>query len=228
MKHPVLKAEHREVLGKKVKKLRREGLMPANIYGREMKSTAVQVSMADFQSLYNEVGETGIIDVTVDNTAHPSLIKNLQWDYQRHLPLHADFFKVNLKEKIKAMVPVSLTGESEAVTNNIGTLLHILNEVEVEALPEELPDGIEVDITNLAQVDDQILVSEISVPTGVTVITDGGQLVAKIAELVAPEPEPVVEEEAAEGEEGATEGEETAEGETAEDTSPSESTEENA
>lgn len=226
MKHPVLKAEHREVLGKKVKKLRREGLMPANIYGREMKSTAVQVSMADFQSLYNEVGETGIIDVTVDNTAHPSLIKNLQWDYQRHLPLHADFFKVNLKEKIKAMVPVTLTGEAQAVKENIGTLLHILNEVEVEALPEELPDEIEVDVTNLAQVDDQILVSDISVPTGVTVISDGGQLVAKIAELVAPEPEPVVEEAA--GEEGATEGEENAEGETTENTSAPESTEETA
>ena len=227
MKHPVLKAEKREILGKKVKKLRREGLMPANVYGKDMKSTAIQVALIEFQTLYNELGETGIIDVTLDNTAHPSLIKNLQWDYQRHLPLHADFFKVNLKEKIKAMVPVILAGEPVAVKENIGTLLHILNELEVEALPEELPDQIEVDIAHLANVDDQILVSEIKSPEGVTIISDGGQLVAKIAELVAPEPEPEVETDA-EGEEGATEGETPGEGEATTDEGSSEAKEEAA
>jgi large subunit ribosomal protein L25 len=223
MKHPVLLAEHREILGKKVKKLRREGFLPANIYGKDMKSTAIQITLVDFQKIYNEVGETGIIDVTVDNIAHPSLIKNLQWNYQAHLPLHADFFKVNLKEKIRAMVPVTLTGEAEAVKENTGTLLHILNEIEVEALPEKLPDQIEVDITKLAQVDDQILVSEISVPQDVTIVSDGGQLVAKIAELVAPEPEPeVVVEEGTEGE--------TPEGESTEETASEEESpaEENA
>jgi large subunit ribosomal protein L25 len=216
MKHPILKAEKRDILGKKVKKLRRDGFLPANIYGKDMKSTPIQIALVDFQKIYSEVGETGIIDVTVDNTAHPSLIKNLQWNYQAHLPLHADFFKVNLKEKIKAMVPVTLTGEAMAVKENVGTLLHILNEIEVEALPEELPDGIEVDITNLAQVDDQILVSDVKAPTGVAFVTDQGQLVAKIAELVAPEPEPVVEEVA--------EGEETPEGEAKEEGTSEEST----
>jgi large subunit ribosomal protein L25 len=103
-----------------------------------------------------------------------------------------------------------------AVKENVGTLLHILNEIEVEALPEELPDGIEVDITNLAQVDDQILVSDVKAPTGVAFVTDQGQLVAKIAELVAPEPEPVVEEVA--------EGEETPEGEAKEEGTSEEST----
>ncbi len=224
MKHPILKAENRVVMGKQVKKLRREGVMPANIYGKDMSSTAVQVSLQEFKDLYAEVGETGIIDVTIGDTAHPVLIKNMQMNYQSRTPLHADFFKVNLKEKIKAMVPVSIVGESPAVKDNTGTLLQLLNEIEVEALPEKLPDHIEIDVTTLAQVGDQILVSDLKVDSDVTVTTDPSQGVARIAELVAPEPEPEVE--AAEGAEGeVTEGGETAEGSESEEGTSEESTE---
>src|SRR5262245_18608494 len=98
MKHPQLKADPREVMGKKVKKLRREGILPANIYGKDLESTAVQVAMKDFQDLYDEVGETGLVDVMLDGKRRPVLIKNVHMNYHTHTPLHADLYQVNLKE----------------------------------------------------------------------------------------------------------------------------------
>jgi len=211
MKHPILNATPRTVLGKKVKKLRKEGFLPANVYGKELASVSLQIAMKDFTDVYKQVGETGLIDLMVDGVKRPVLVKNVQFEYRQHSPLHADFYQVNLKEKVKAMVPLLLVGEPKAVTENLGTLLQTLSEVEVEALPEELPENIEVNIEHLAEVDDQIMISEFKVPEGVTILTDESQVVAKIAEIVV-EAEPVVEEgaetegaaPAAEGEEGST------------------------
>lgn len=201
MKHPVLNAAPRTVLGKQVKKLRREGNLPANVYGKGLASTAIQLPLKDFKAVFAEVGETGLIDLMVDGTKHPVLVKNLQLNYRTHDPLHVDFYEVNLKEKVKAMVPLEFIGEPKAVTENVGTLIQPASEVEVEALPESLPEKIEVNIENLAEIDDQITVAEITAPEGVAILTDPGQVVAKIAEIVVEEvPEP----EAEEGAEGAT------------------------
>lgn len=205
MKHPLLKAEKRTVLGKQVRKLRREGLLPANVYGKNLQSTAVQVKVADFEKIYKTVGETGLVDLEFDGKAKPVLIKNLQKNFQFNAPLHADFYQVNLKEKIKAMIPVVLTGEAQAVTDKVGMLLQSLSEVEVEALPEKLPENIEISVEHLAAVGDGITVADLKAPDDVTILTDETQTIAKVAELVAPEPEPE-EEAAAEGEEGAAEG----------------------
>lgn len=213
MKHPVLNATKRTVLGKKIKKLRREGIFPANVYGKELSSVSLQMPLKDFTDVYKQVGETGLIDLMVDGEKRPVLIKNVQFEFRQHSPVHADFYQVNLKEKVKAMVPLLLVGEPKAITENLGTLLQTLSEVEVEALPEELPENIEVNIEHLAEVDDQIMISEFKVPEGVVILTDETQVVAKIAAIVVEaEPEPVVEEgaetegaaPAAEGEEGST------------------------
>lgn len=215
MKHPILNATKRTVLGKKVKKLRKEGFLPANVYGKQLSSISLQLAMKDFTDVYKQVGETGLIDLMVDGEKRPVLIKNVQFEFRQHSPVHADFYQVNLNEKVKAMVPLLLVGEPKAVTENLGTLLQTLSEVEVEALPESLPENIEVNIEHLAEVDDQIMISEFKVPTGVTILTDEAQVVAKIAAIVVEaEPEPVVEE----GAEGETP--ETAEGEAPTDESP--------
>lgn len=212
MKHPQLTVEKREVLGKNVKKLRREGLLPANVYGKGLASVAIQVKTDEFKTIYKEVGDTGLIDVMLDGTRHPVLVKNLQMTYPLRVPLHVDFFQVNLKEKVKTMVQLVVTGEPKAVTEKIGLLLQTLSEVEVEALPEELPENIEVNVENLAALDEQITVADLKVPAGVTILTDGGQTIAKIVEPVQEEPEePAPDEEAAageEGEDGAAEGDE--------------------
>jgi large subunit ribosomal protein L25 len=211
MKHPLLVAQERKVLGKQVKKLRREGLLPANVYGKNIPSVSLQVQLADFDKVYKEVGETGLIDLQFNGETRPVLTKNLQMNFRSHAPLHADFYLVNLKEKIKAMVPVLLIGEAQAVTDKVGMLLQTLSDVEIEALPEQLAENIEVAIDHLAALDDHITVGDLKAPEGVTILTDAGQTVAKITELVIEEPEPEVTEETpaegetAEGEKEATE-----------------------
>jgi large subunit ribosomal protein L25 len=208
MKHPQLKVEKRKILGKKVKNLRKEGILPANIYGKDIKSASVQVLFKDFEKIYKQVGSTGIVDVEFDGKTIPSLIHSIQTDYHRN-PLHADFFKVNLKEKIKTMIPLSLIGEPKAVSEKQGLLMEIMHEVEVEALPEELPEHIEVNVENLSAVGEQVTVADVRTPQGVTILTDPGQVVAKIGELIVEEPEPETPEEGAtEEEEGAIEGKE--------------------
>ncbi len=210
MKHPVLEADERKILGKKVKKLRREGLLPANVYGKGIKSQSLQVKLADFQTVYKEVGETGLIDLKVDGKALPVLIKNLQMDYTANMPLHADFYQVNLKEKVKAMVPIELVGEAKAVTEKIGVLLQTLSEVEVEALPDKLPESIEVNIEHLAEVGDGINISDVKAPEGVEILNEAGVGVVRIGEPAKEEPVEAPAEEAgseagAAGEEGAKE-----------------------
>lgn len=199
MKHHVLDASERKVFGKKVKRLRREGLLPANVYGKGIKSQSLQVKLADFQSVYKEVGETGVVDLKTDGKVLPVLIKNLQIDYAANMPLHADFYQVNLKEKVKAMVPIELVGEAKAVTEKIGVLLQTLSEVEVEALPDKLPESIEVNIESLAEVGDGVNIGDIKAPEGVIILNEPGVGVVRIGEPAKEEPVEVPVEEAAEG-----------------------------
>lgn len=186
MKRPGLTVEKRKILGKKVKKLRREGMLPANIYGKDIKSLAVELPQKEFEKVFKDVGETGLIDVAINGELKPSLIHNVQYDYL-HNPLHADFFQVNLKEKVKTMVTIRTTGEAKAVIDKLGLLLQPLSEIEVEALPEDLPEYIEVNVEPLAAINDQIAVSEIKAPKGVAILTDPSQVVVKIGELISRE-----------------------------------------
>lgn len=187
MKRLILEVKKRDFVGRKAKKLRREGVLPANIYGKAVKSLAVQVSLKEFEKVFKEVGETGLIDLTVGSEIRPVLIHNVQKDPRTSLPIHADFYQVNLKEKIKTMVPVVAFGTPAAVTDKLGILLQQLSQIEVEALPEDLPEKIEVNVEHLASVDEQIIVADIKTPPGITVLTDGSQVVIKIGELVSKE-----------------------------------------
>ncbi len=204
MKRYNLKVEKRTVLGKQVKKLRREGILPCNIYGKDLESTAVQVPEKDFLAVFKEAGETGLVDIELGDKKTPVLIHNMQKNFRGAI-LHADFFQVNLKEKVKTMVPLEVIGEPKAVTEKIGILMNIISEVEVEALPAELPEKIEVNVEHLANIDDQITVADLKVPEGVTVLTEAEQVVAKIAELVSKEAQEQAAEEAAAAEEASAE-----------------------
>jgi large subunit ribosomal protein L25 len=217
MKHPKLAVEERKILGKKIKALRRTGILPGNVYGKDIKSTAVQVAEKEFQKVYAEVGETGLVDLELKEKTLPVLIHNVATDYRNNI-LHADFYKVDLKEKIKAMVPVETVGEPKAVTEKVGILMQILSEVEVEALPEELPEKIEINVEPLAQVGEQVAVADLKAPQGVQILTEPEQVVVKIDELVSKEAQELAAEEAAKAEEAkaeSAEGEAPAEGEAA-------------
>lgn len=211
MKRYNLEATPRKITGKQVKKLRREGILPANVYGKDIKSESLQLPLSEFQKVFTEAGETGLVDLKIGTKTIPVLIHNLHTDY-RNTPLHADFFKVNLKEKVTAMVPVELSGEAKAVVDNIGLLEKITNEIEVEALPTELPENVPVNIEHLALVDDQITVGDLKAPSGITILSDPTLVIVKIGELVSKEAQEQAAEEAAAAEAAAAEGTEGAEG----------------
>lgn len=186
MKREKIKAEKRKILGKQVKKLRRDGIIPANMYGKNIKSESLQVMLKDFAPIFKDAGETGLVDIDVNDKVTPVLIHNVQKDFRGNV-LHADFFAVNLKEKVKAMVPVEVIGEPKAVVDKIGLLMNITDEVEVEALPENLPENIEVNVEHLAAIDDQVTVADLKAPEGVEILTDKEQVVSKIGELITKE-----------------------------------------
>lgn len=206
-----LKVTKRKVFGKKLKQLRKQGILPGNVYGKALKSTAVEVPYKEFEAVFKETGESGLVDLKLDSETRPVLIKNVAYESVTHLPLHADFYQVNLAEKVKTMVPLVIVGEPKAVTEKIGLLLQPLSEVEVEALPTDLPENIEVNVENLAAVGDQITVDQLKKPSGVEILTDPSQVVVKIDELVSKEAQEQAAADAAAAE--ASKAEEGAEGE---------------
>ncbi len=208
-------ASPRTQFGRKTKALRNEGFVPATVYGQSDKSISVSVPTAVFDKLYQSAGETGLVELTVGSDKLPVLIHHVQSDPVRGTTLHVEFFQVNLKEKVKANVPLELAGESPAVNQKTGVLLSVLNEVEVEALPAELPEKLSVDVSALAEVGQEIKVSGLTIPAGVTVLTDPELVVVKVSPLVSKEAEEQAAAEAAEAAEAAAPAE-GAEGEQAE------------
>ncbi|MFI5265150.1 MAG: 50S ribosomal protein L25 [Candidatus Levyibacteriota bacterium] len=188
-KREKLTVTKREITGKKVRKLRRDGTLPGNIYGKDFKSTAVQLPVKEFKKIYAISGGTGLVDLEYNGEIIPVLIHNVHVNQMNDEPLHADFYKVNLKEKITAKIPVEAVGEPKAVADKVGLLEQPMMEIEIEALPTELPEKIEVNVEKLAAVNEQILVSDITVPTGVAILSDQSQVVFKIGELVTKEME---------------------------------------
>lgn len=219
MKRTALKVGIRTVVGRKVKNLRKEGLLPGTIYGKAVKSVSIQIPLKEFETVYKEAGETGLVDITLDGEAgKPVLIKNVQLDPKHSTPVHVDFHQVNLSEKIHAKVPVEAVGEPKAVADKIGILEMPLSEVEVEALPTDLPEKIDVDVTALAAIDEQITVADVKVPTGVVILTDATQILFKIGSLITKEAEELAKAEeaaaaAAAAQAGTAEGAAPAEGE---------------
>jgi large subunit ribosomal protein L25 len=211
-----LTAEARKISGRKVKNLRKEGILPGNISGKKIKSEAVQVVLKDFEKVYKEVGQTGLLTLEIGKGEKPVLIHNLQVNPVSEAPLHVDFLQVDLKEKVEADVPVELTGEAPAEKQAIGTVVQYLNEIKVEALPMDLPEKFIVDTSELAEVDQSISVKDLKADRSkVDIKTGADEIVVKVEppqkeEVVAP-PAPAEGEVPAEG--GApTEGPEPVEG----------------
>lgn len=193
----VLTAQKRIVVGRKVKKLRRDGFLPANIYGKKVASTAVAVPIKDFTTVFGKAGETGLVEITLEGKKLPVLIHNVQYHPVDNKLLHADFYQVVLSEKVSAKVPIEVTGDSPAVKDKLGVLLEVISEIEVEALPADLPEKIEVNVSSLAAVGEALKVNQLKVADKVRILTDGQLEVIKIAPLVSKEAEAMVREEAA-------------------------------
>lgn len=202
---PTLAAEHREVTGKAVKRLRQAGRLPAVVYGHGVESKNLTVDAHDFDQLRRHAGPNALIDLSVDgNKADPVLIQDVQIHPVNRRALHADLFLVRMTEELTVDVPLVATGESHAVTQLNGTLLHPTETVRVKALPDHLPQSIEYAIDSLVDFDATVHVRDLTIPDDVTLLTDPDEIVAKVqAPRIEIEEEPVVAEgEEIEGEEG--------------------------
>jgi large subunit ribosomal protein L25 len=189
MKKYSLTADARELVGRKVKSLRAAGKIPATIYGKDVKSVSVAVDATAFEKLYAQAGETGLVELSLGGTIHPVLVHTVQRDPVKRHFLHIEFHQVDLKKNVHAKVPVEFVGEADAVTQKVGVLLTILDEIEVEALPTDLPESLSLDVAKLAAVGEELKVSDIKVPQGVTILTPLDQIVVKVDSLVSKEAE---------------------------------------
>lgn len=187
-----LDAQKREILGRRnIKKLRRDGILPANVYGKKMESLAIQVKTTDFLKVFSEAKETGLVTLNIGDSSYPVLIHNLQVDPVSDKPLHADFLQVDLKEKVTATVPIEFTGESSVEKNQEGIIVPQMREIEVEALPTDLPEQITVDISGLEKVDDAIKVADLKVDREKVEIKDDPERI--VVSVAPPAKEEVVE-----------------------------------
>jgi large subunit ribosomal protein L25 len=214
-----LKANKREILGKKSRFLRRQGVTPAHLFGHGLDSLALQCDTPTLQRAIARAGTTRLIALDVEGDKNPRsvFIREIQKEPRSGALLHVDFYQVKMTEKIKVDVPIILTGESPAMREKGRTISHILTSLGVECLPDDLPPQIEVDLSPLVDIEQAIFVRDIVLGPGVTVLDEPGQLVVKVSEVkeevevpveaVAVEAEAVAEE----GAEAAEEGEEAAE-----------------
>lgn len=215
----VLKAEERTITGKQVKKLRRDGKVPANIYGPSFKSVSITLNTKEFLHTYRIAHETGIVYVELGKENYPTLIKQVQKHPLTSNVIHVDFRKIDLKQKIETSVPVQTVGDSPAVLQLGGVLLTQNDHLIVEALPEEIPQHIEIDISKITEIGQEIKVSDLAKGAGYIIKNDPEMVIISVIEhkeeSVTPEttaPETtVIEKEGAEGE-AAAEGEAPAEG----------------
>lgn len=210
-KHEQLQADKRDTFGKKVKRLRRDGIVPGNVYGLDMKPIPLSIEGREFIAVHQRAGSTGVIDLAVNGAdSLPVLVQEVQHDPPTSRVLHVSFVQVDLTKPVSAMVPVFLIGESPAVELG-GIIIQHINEVSVSALPDDIPENFEVDVSVLADIDYSQLVSDLNAPDGVTIQADPDDLVVRAERPRVIEEETPEEDEELEGEEGeGEEGEEAA------------------
>ncbi len=179
-----LAADSREVTGKKVSQLRVKGLIPAVIYGSGTEPVHIQVPERDLYYLLLKAGGTNVIEIQVGSNKYNVLTRDVQRDVIKGNILHADFLAIDLRRRIQAEVPVTLVGESAAEKSRIGTILHALNSVQIEALPANIPERIEVDITNLAEVGDSITIGDLNLEGKFDILAEPDALIARVNPVV--------------------------------------------
>ena len=191
-----IKASARQPLGKRSRRLLREGKLPAIVYGHNTEATPITLDKLEFQKVFVKSGRTHLVDLAIDGRTEKVLVREIQTHPRRLGPIHVDFYQVNLQEKIEVEVPVHLVGESAAVKRGDADILQPMHSVRVECLPSDIPEAFEIDITPLEEIDMELRVAELKVPQGVTVLDEPDQLLVKIVpkrELKVEEEIPAVE-----------------------------------
>ena len=182
-----LNAQKRDIIGRGLNKLRESGYLPAVLYGKGQENLSLQIPVRDFNKAFQSAGESTLVYLSVDGQAYPTIIHDVSRDPLKDFILHADFYKVRLDEKIKTKVPVVFEGEAPAVKELLGIFVRNVNELEVEALPQNLPHEIIIDISTLKAFGDQILIKNIKVDGDFQIIADAEEIVATVQEPISEE-----------------------------------------
>ncbi|NOH03328.1 MAG: 50S ribosomal protein L25 [Chloroflexi bacterium] len=176
----VLKATRRSVTGKQVKAMRREGKLPAVIYGRHVEPIAIALEAHSAGLMLSKLTSSSLVTIEVDGTEYPALVRERQRDFIKGVLTHVDFLAVDLNEKIRTNVRVAFVGVSPAVKDFNGVLVQNLERLEVECLPTDLPERITVDISVLMQIGDSIRVRDVVVSDKVRILADEDETIAVV------------------------------------------------
>jgi len=197
MEHIELRVNTREVLGKKVRFLRREGITPIHLFGHGIESAALQCDTGQLQHILAQAGKTRLIGLRLDKARKPRnvVVREIQRDPQTGELLHVDFYQVRMAEKIKVEVPIVLVGEAPALKDKGNMLMQELSRLTIECLPDEIPPTIELDLSPLTEAEQAIQVKDIGLGEGITVFDDPEDVVVKISALPVEKVEEVVVEE---------------------------------
>jgi len=189
-----LQATNREVLGKKTRFLRRQGITPTHLFGHNLKSLALQCDTTQLQHIIAQAGMSRLINLRIDNEKQPKsvFIREVQRDVLSNQLLHVDFYQVIKGEKIAVDVPIVLVGEAPAMKEKGRMLTHGITSLSIECLPDSVPPQIEVDLSPLEEVEQAIYVKDIILSPDITVHADPDQLLVKISEAIIKEEEVVV------------------------------------
>lgn len=188
----IIEAERRDVLGKKVKALRREGKLPAVIFGHGLETTPIVLDMREASKTLASAGSSTLVTIKLDGKEHSTLVRERQYEVLQRTLLHVDFQAVSLAEKVRASVAVILGDEDAPAVKSYGAMIIQGTEsIEIECLPQDLPDRIVVDVSTLENIGDSILVQDLPVPDGVEILDDPETMIVVATSLA----EEVVEEE---------------------------------
>lgn len=197
-----LQAAKRDLLGKKTKFLRRQGITPVHLFGHNLKSLSLQCNTAELKHIIAQTGTTRLLSLNIDEDKQSRnvFIREIQRDTISRQLLHVDFYQVRKSEKIKADIPIVLVGEAPALKEKGRSLTHGVTSLSIECLPDKLPPQIDVDLSPLEEKDQAIYVRDITLSPDITLFTDPDQMVVKVGEVRVEKVEEVVEEVAAEAE----------------------------
>jgi large subunit ribosomal protein L25 len=178
-----LEISRREVMGKAVKRLRKVGIIPANIFGHNEASLAIQIDAVAFERLRRSHGSRSVLTLRMPGTksTQTALIRHIQREPHTGKIIHVDFFRVSLSERIKVKAPLRFTGEAPAVKAENGVLLHLLDAIEVECVARDIPEYLEVDVSGLSEIDAILHASDVKLPANFTLITDPEEGIVKVA-----------------------------------------------
>jgi len=189
-----LKATTRDILGKKTRFLRRQGITPAHLFGHNLKSLALQCDTAELKSIIAQAGTTTLFDLKIDAEKHPRkvLIREIQNDALSQQILHIDFYQIIMTEKIKVEVPIVLVAEAPAMRVKGRLLMQNLTSLSIECSPNKLPPEVKVDLSPLEEVGQAIHVKDLAIDPDIIITSDPDQLIVKISEEAAAKVEEAV------------------------------------